>query len=87
MAYFRADLCLHSPESYTFDENRDICNGMIESSKAILDAMCEDFLVCPPELRPKLLTMTCESGPKKVDWWQDVLVARGDQLYRELEAI
>ena len=48
MAYFRADLCLYSPESYTLDEKRDICNEMISSSKAILDAMREDFQSQPP---------------------------------------
>lgn len=26
MAYFKADLCLYSPESYSLDEKRDICN-------------------------------------------------------------
>lgn len=28
MAYFRAELCLYSPESYTLEEKRDICNKM-----------------------------------------------------------
>lgn len=32
MAYFRADLCLHSPESYTPDEKRDICNVASEAT-------------------------------------------------------
>ena len=56
MAYFRADLCLYSPESYTLDEKRDICNEMVSSSKAILDAMREDFQAYPPEFRSKLRT-------------------------------
>ena len=33
MAYFKADLCLYSPESYTLDENRDICNGSATRSR------------------------------------------------------
>ena len=32
MAYFRADLCLYSPESYTLEEKRDICNDMMSTS-------------------------------------------------------
>ena len=28
MAYFRADLCLYSSESYSLEEKRDICNGV-----------------------------------------------------------
>ena len=31
MAYFRADLCLYSPESYTLDAKRDICNEMVSN--------------------------------------------------------
>lgn len=48
MAYFRADLCVYLPESYTLKEKRDICNDMISTSKAVLDAMREDFdQFCP----------------------------------------
>ena len=43
MAYFRADLCLYSPESYSLEEKKQICNDMMETSKATLDAMREDF--------------------------------------------
>ena len=43
MAYFRADLCLYSPESYSLEEKKEICNDMMSTSKAVLDAMREDF--------------------------------------------
>lgn len=39
IAYFRADTCLCSPESYTLKEKRDICNEMISASKAVIDAL------------------------------------------------
>lgn len=42
MAYFKADICLCSPESYTLDEKREICNEMVSTSKAVLDAMRAD---------------------------------------------
>ena len=87
MAYFKADLCLYSPESYSLDEKRDICNEMISSSKTILDAMREDFQTYPPELCSKLLTIICEAEPENADWWWDVLVGECDPLYRVLEAI
>ena len=87
MTYFRADLCLYSPESYTLDEKRDICNEMASSSKAILDAMRADFQAYPPKLRSKLFAMICEAEPEKADWWWDVLVGESDPLYRELETI
>ena len=37
MAYFKADLCCYSPESYSLDEKKAICNDMISTSKAALD--------------------------------------------------
>ena len=43
MAYFRADICLYSPESYSLEEKKQICNDMMSTSKAVLDAMREDF--------------------------------------------
>lgn len=43
MAFFRADLCLYSPESYSLEEKREICNDMFKTSKAIQDAMRADF--------------------------------------------
>ena len=87
MAYFRADLCLYSPESYTLEEKRDICNDMMSTSKAMLDAMREDFEQLPPDARSKLLDMLCRSGVETPEWWWDVLVGEGDPLYRELESI
>lgn len=87
MAYFKADICLYSPESYTLDEKREICNEMVSTSKAMLDAMRADFEQLPPELRSRLLDMLCQSGIESPEWWWDVLVGEGDPLYRELETI
>ena len=87
MAYFRADLCLYSPESYTLDEKKETCNEMMTTSKAMLDAMRKDFESMPPELRSKLLDMLCQSGVESPQWWWDVLVGEGDPLYRKLEPL
>lgn len=81
MAYFHADLCLSPPESYSLEEKKDICNGMMSTSKATLDAMRADFESMPPELRGKLLGMLCQSGVESPEWWWDVLVGEGDPLY------
>ena len=86
MAYFRADLCLYSPESYSLDEKKEICNEMMATNKATLDAMREDFQSYPPEPSAKLLDMLCASGVESPQWW-DVLVGEGDPLYRELEPL
>ena len=87
MAYVRADLCCYSPESYTLDEKRAICNDMIITSKAVLDAMRADFEQLPADARSRLLDMLCQSGVESPEWWWDVLVGEGDPLYRELETI
>ena len=87
MAYFRADLCCYSPESYSLDEKKEICNDMISTSKAVLDTMRADFEQLPPEARSKLLDMLCQSGVETPEWWWDVLVGEGDPLYRELEPL
>ena len=87
MAYFRADICLYSPESYSLEEKKQICNDMIATSKAVLDAMREDFEQLPPDARAKLLDMRCASGVESPEWWWDVLVGDGDPLYRELEPL
>lgn len=88
MAYFKADLCCYSPESYTLEEEKkEICNDMMTTSKALLDAMRTDFEQMPPEARSKLLDMLCQSGVESPEWWWDVLVGEGGPLYRELESI
>ena len=87
MAYFKADLCCYSPESYSLDEKKEICNEMVSTSKAMLDAMRADFEQLPTEARSKLLDMLCRSRVENPEWWWDVLVGGGDPLYRELEAI
>lgn len=60
---------------------------MISTSKAVLDAMREDFEQLPPDARAKLLDMLCASGVESPQWWWDVLVGDGDPLYRELEPL
>lgn len=87
MAYFHADLCLSSPESYSLEEKKDICNGMMSTSKATPDAMRADFESMPPELCSKLSDMLYQSGVESPEWWWDVLVGEGDPLYRDLEPL
>ncbi|WP_261429399.1 hypothetical protein [Xiamenia xianingshaonis] len=42
-AYFRGDLCLSIPESYSLEEKKEICEEMLSTSQAIEDAMRADF--------------------------------------------
>jgi hypothetical protein len=78
MAYFRAELCLYSPESYTPEEKRQICIDMVETSRAILEEMRRDFNARPAAERARILDGLCRSGKKTPEWWWDVLVGAGD---------
>ena len=86
MAYFKADLCCYSPESYSLEEKKGICNDMISTSKAVLDAMRADFEQLPADARSKLLDMLCQSGVESPEWWV-VLIGEGDLMHRGLETI
>ena len=71
MAYFKADLCCYSPESYSLEEKREICNETVSTSKAVHDAVRADFEQLPADARSKLLDMLCRSGVESPEWWWD----------------
>ena len=48
MACFKVDLRCHSPESYSLEEKREICNEMISTSHLV------NHLFLPPSVRPAL---------------------------------
>ena len=76
MAFFRADICLESPESFTLDEMARICDEMNSTNKAIEDAMRADFESLPPELRAALLDMLYDSGEMTPEWWCEALLGK-----------
>lgn len=47
MAYFRADLCIYSPESYSLEEKKEICNDMMVTSSAISMPCAKTSSSCP----------------------------------------
>ena len=79
MAYFRADLCLSSPESYSLEEKKDICNGMMSTSKATLDAMRADFSNTP--------LLSCGFVAFRVGVWNSALCEILLQLNRRMNSI
>ena len=76
MAYFRADVCLGSPQSFSLAEKHEICQQMASTSKAIEDAMKKDFETLPPELRVRLLDMLCASGSMCEEYWKELLLGK-----------
>lgn len=87
IAYFGADICLGSPQSFTLNEKREICEQMESTSRAIEDAMRKDFNSLPPEFQVRLLDMLCASGCESEEFWKELLVGKmpegPDQLMGE----
>lgn len=73
LAFFRADVCLGSPQSFTLEEKAAICDDMEATNKAIEDAIRKDFEALPPEFQGKLLDMLCASGCMTPEWWRETL--------------
>ena len=74
LAYFRADVCLGSPQSFTLEEKKRICADMEASTAEIDAAMRADFESLPPEFRVRLLDMLCASGCESEKFWKDLLL-------------
>lgn len=76
MAYFRADVCLGSPESFSLEEKAQICEEMNATNKAIEEAIRRDFEAMPPQFQDKLLDMLCTSGCMTLEWWRETLFGK-----------
>ncbi len=76
LAYFRAGVCLGSPESYSLEEKAGICSDMEETSARIDAAMKEDFEAMPPRMQARMLDMLCERDPGMARWWKELLVGK-----------
>ena len=76
LAFFRADVCLGSPESFSLEEKAAICEDMDATNKAIEDAIRKDFESLPPEFQVKLLDMLCGSGCMTPEWWREMLLGK-----------
>ena len=76
MAYFRADLCLYSPESYSLDEKREICEQMDLSSRATEEALRADFDSLPPFAQDKLPDLLKQADPSNFAWRLEILAGK-----------
>ena len=74
MAFFRADVCLGSPQSFTLDEKREICEQIDASNAEIDAAMRADFQSLPPEGQARMLDLLEKADPDHFDWWMSILV-------------
>ena len=87
MAYFKADVCLGSPQSFSLDEKKQICDEMETSTAAIDAALKADFESLPPEAQGMLLDMLCASGCMTPEWWKETLFGKMPDSPSEIEKI
>ena len=74
IAFLHADICLASPNSYSLDEKRQICEEIDATNAAIDAAMCADFESMPDFMKKKLLDMLGAPGTPERSWWESILL-------------
>ena len=74
IAHFRADVCLGSPQSFSLDEKRQICESIDASASAIDEAMRKDFQSWPPQAQARMLDLLQKADPGNFGWWLHTLV-------------
>ena len=76
LAFFRADVCLGSPESFSLEEKARIRDDMEQTNAAIEDAIREDFATLPPQFQARMLELLCAHYPDMAEWWQELLIGK-----------
>lgn len=74
ITYLRADICLGSPESYSLDEKRRICEEMEASTAEVEAAMKADFATMHPIMQKAMLDMLGAPGTPEREWWESILL-------------
>ena len=74
LAYFKGDMVLDSPESYTAEEMWDVVMEMLEPTIAVQDAMHYDFMSHTPEELQALLDACVSSDTASEEWWKNTLL-------------
>ena len=74
LAYFRADVCLGSPGSFSLEEKKQICADMQASTEAVDEAMRADFESLPDFAKVMFLDMLGAPGSPEREWWESILL-------------
>ena len=84
MAYFRADVCLGSPQSFSLEEKKRICEEMEASTAEVDAALKKNFESLPPETQGMLLDMLCASDCMTPEFWKETLIGKTPDSYAEI---
>lgn len=74
IALLHADICIGSPQSYSLDEKRQICEMINETDAAIDAAMRADFESLPDFAKARFLDMLGAPGTPEREWWERILL-------------
>lgn len=74
VSLLRADLALSSPQSYTLEEKRQICEDIDAKTQALDDAIREDFNSMPKEMQAAMLSLLVGSGTQPEGFWERLLL-------------
>ena len=74
LAYFRADVCLGSPQSFSLEEKKQICIDTQASTAEIDAALKADFEALPPVAQNELLNLLQKADPEHFGWWKETLL-------------
>lgn len=85
IAYLRADICLGSPQSYSLEEKKQICEEMAASTAEIDAALRADFEALPPIAQDKMLDLLQKADPENFEWWKSVLVGEMPASIKEID--
>ena len=81
MAFFRGDLYLESPESFTPQEALEVSKDMIRTTKALHDAYRAEFREWPECERVEFFEELKRNDPEGFDYWFDILLGGGDPIF------
>ena len=81
MAFFRGDLYLESPESFTPQEALEVSKDMIRTTQALYEAYRAEFHNWPEYERVEFLEDLKRNDPEGFDWWFDILLGDGDPIF------
>lgn len=74
LAYFRADVCLGSPQSFSLEEKKAICEEIEASAKEIDAAFRTDFNALPPIAQGEMLDYLQKVDIEHFEWWKAILL-------------
>ena len=73
IAHLRADICIGSPQSFTLDEKRQICEDLDSTAEAIDAAIREEFAAMPAFAQARMLELLSAADPGNMDFWNELL--------------